>query len=112
MIPAPHPTIGAPLKSMDLFAGCGGKFFCFTSENFIFLTIFFNAGLSRGFHDSGVADTKWAVEFDTHAAKAFKKNFPDAIVYEKDCNVLLDALIQVRFDVILFQTVDIFVRSG
>ena len=39
---------------MDIFAGCGG--------------------LSQGLHDSGVADTRWAVEIFEPAANAFAKN--------------------------------------
>ena len=42
------------LRSLDIFAGCGG--------------------LSQGLHDSGVAETRWAVEVFEPAAKAFKLN--------------------------------------
>ena len=41
-----------PLQSLDIFAGCGG--------------------LSHGLHQSGVAETKWAIECHEPAAKAFK----------------------------------------
>lgn len=58
-----------PLRTMDLFAGCGG--------------------LSLGFDQSGVSQTRWAVEKDKSSAHSFRKNFPQAIVYHEDCNILL-----------------------
>jgi DNA (cytosine-5)-methyltransferase 1 len=54
---------------LDIFAGCGG--------------------LSEGLHQSGAADSKWAIEVDEIAAKAYALNFPDATVFTDDCNVLL-----------------------
>ena len=57
------------LSTMDMFAGCGG--------------------LTLGMHQAGVSDTKWAVEFDTAAAEAFRKNHPEAEVYSYNCNSLL-----------------------
>ncbi|KAB0791577.1 hypothetical protein PPYR_03377 [Photinus pyralis] len=57
------------LKSMDVFAGCGG--------------------LSEGLHQVKIAETKWAIEKEPAAARAFKLNNPDAIVYTEDCNELL-----------------------
>ena len=58
-----------PLAMMDIFAGCGG--------------------LSEGVHQSGVAETKWAIEFDPYAAQAFERNNPHAKVFCNDCSVLL-----------------------
>ncbi|KAK4878394.1 hypothetical protein RN001_010900 [Aquatica leii] len=57
------------LKCMDVFAGCGG--------------------LSEGLHQAKIAETKWAIEKEPAAARAFKLNNPDAIVYTEDCNELL-----------------------
>jgi DNA (cytosine-5)-methyltransferase 1 len=54
---------------MDIFAGCGG--------------------LSEGMHQAGVADTKWAIEYEAPAADAFKLNNPDAEVFCANCNVIL-----------------------
>ena len=45
-----------PLKTLDIFAGCGG--------------------LSEGLHQSGVADTHWAIECEPSAAQAFRLNNP------------------------------------
>jgi len=64
-----YPNIKRKLACMDIFAGCGG--------------------LSQGLHDSGVADTRWAVEIFEPAAKAFAKNNEDATVFSDDCNLLL-----------------------
>ena len=44
-----------PLNMLDVFAGCGG--------------------LSIGLEQSGVALTKWAIEWEEDAAKAFKVIF-------------------------------------
>jgi len=57
------------LKTLDIFAGCGG--------------------LTEGFHQAGVADTRWAIEYDSMAAEAFQKNFPEAAVMAENCNVVL-----------------------
>ncbi|KAF5303293.1 hypothetical protein FQA39_LY10032 [Lamprigera yunnana] len=57
------------LKCMDVFAGCGG--------------------LSEGLHQTKIAETKWAIEKEPSAARAFKLNNPDSIVYTEDCNELL-----------------------
>ncbi|KAG2449363.1 hypothetical protein HYH02_005516 [Chlamydomonas schloesseri] len=59
------------LATMDIFAGCGG--------------------LSEGFHQAGVAESRWAIEYDRQAADAFKLNNPDATVFCDNCNVLLRA---------------------
>ncbi|PNH03379.1 DNA (cytosine-5)-methyltransferase 1, partial [Tetrabaena socialis] len=59
------------LPTMDIFAGCGG--------------------LSEGMHQAGVADTRWAIEYDREAADAFKLNNPEATVLCNNCNVLLRA---------------------
>lgn len=40
---------------------------------------------------AGVADTKWAVEYEAPAADAFKLNNPDAEVFCANCNVILRA---------------------
>lgn len=59
------------LSCLDLFSGCGG--------------------LSLGFKE--VLDTKWAVEKDPAAAKAFKTNFPQTSIFNMDANHLLDNLL-------------------
>jgi len=64
----PHKKI-KPLNGLDIFAGCGG--------------------LSKGFEDSGLAKTKWAVESDEMASEAFKLNNPESTVFVEDCNDLL-----------------------
>uniref|UniRef100_A0A383WE52 Cytosine-specific methyltransferase n=1 Tax=Tetradesmus obliquus TaxID=3088 RepID=A0A383WE52_TETOB len=57
------------MATMDIFAGCGG--------------------LSEGMHQAGVADTKWAIEYEQPAADAFKLNNPEAAVFCNNCNVIL-----------------------
>ena len=54
-----------------------------------------NLGLSEGFHQSGVSDTKFAIEIESPAAQAFKLNNPDATVFTDDCNELLRLAMQV-----------------
>ena len=52
----PHATLERPLRSMDIFSGCGG--------------------LTLGLSQSGVAEAEWALENNPAAAVAFKKNNP------------------------------------
>ncbi|XP_039753119.1 DNA (cytosine-5)-methyltransferase PliMCI-like isoform X2 [Pararge aegeria] len=62
-----------PLRTLDVFAGCGG--------------------LSEGLHRAGVAECKWAVENLEAAAHAYSLNNKNCIVFNEDCNELLkDAL--------------------
>ncbi|KAL1490162.1 hypothetical protein ABEB36_012901 [Hypothenemus hampei] len=63
-----------PLKSMDIFAGCGG--------------------LSEGLHQSGICNTQWAIEFELAAAQAFRLNFPNAKVFSEDCNQILKEVLE------------------
>jgi DNA (cytosine-5)-methyltransferase 1 len=62
---------GVALATMDIFAGCGG--------------------LSEGMHQAGAAYTRWAIEYESPAAEAFKVNNPLASVFCNNCNVLLHA---------------------
>lgn len=62
---------GIALSTMDIFAGVGG--------------------LSEGMHQAGAAYTKWAIEYESPAADAFKLNNPEAAVFCNNCNVLLHA---------------------
>eukprot|EP00898_Chlorokybus_atmophyticus_P004393 jgi/Chlat1/4955/Chrsp32S00378 len=62
------------LATMDIFAGCGG--------------------LSEGLQQSGVTRTKWAVEYDSAAADAFRLNNPDAAMFCENCNVVLRRLME------------------
>jgi DNA (cytosine-5)-methyltransferase 1 len=54
----------AKLKTLDLFAGCGG--------------------LTSGLESSGLAECKWAVEWDKNAADSFSANFPNSTVFNED----------------------------
>ena len=63
------PFVSAPLKTLDIFAGCGG--------------------LSWGLKQAGIADPQWAVECVEEAAKAYSLNEPQCTVFNEDCNVLL-----------------------
>ncbi|CAK1554784.1 unnamed protein product [Leptosia nina] len=67
-----------PLRTLDLFAGCGG--------------------LSLGMHQSGVADCTWAIEKEDAEANAYLLNNPHCMVFQEDCNVLLDCLLKGNFN--------------
>ncbi|CAL1301280.1 unnamed protein product [Larinioides sclopetarius] len=64
-----HPVVNKKLKTLDVFAGCGG--------------------LSYGFHAAGVSESLWAIEIEEPAAQAFRLNFPRSEVFIEDCNHLL-----------------------
>ncbi|XP_025017182.1 DNA (cytosine-5)-methyltransferase 1-like [Tetranychus urticae] len=64
----------SPLKTLDLFSGCGG--------------------LAAGFKESRVSETLWAIEKEPSAAKSFSFNFPSAIVYNEDANHMLKRLLE------------------
>ncbi|XP_047316317.1 DNA (cytosine-5)-methyltransferase 1-like isoform X2 [Impatiens glandulifera] len=61
-----------PLLTLDIFAGCGG--------------------LSEGLRQSGVCETKWAIEYEKTAGKAFRLNHPETMVLVNNCNVILRAI--------------------
>ena len=64
-----YPKVNGKLRTLDVFAGCGG--------------------FSEGFHQSGVGETKWAIEVFEPAAQAYRLNNPGATVFTDDCNLLL-----------------------
>lgn len=64
-----YPSISAKLRTLDVFAGCGG--------------------LSEGLHKANVCDTLWAIEKEETAAQAFRLNYPSCTVFTEDCNLLL-----------------------
>ncbi|KAH0923581.1 hypothetical protein HID58_023599 [Brassica napus] len=57
------------LATLDIFSGCGG--------------------LSKGLEQSGVSETKWAIEYEEPAGQAFKQNHPESTVFVNNCNVIL-----------------------
>lgn len=59
----------AKLRTLDIFAGCGG--------------------LSEGIHQSEIAETQWAIEYDEAAANAFRKNHPNCRVFCQNVSTLL-----------------------
>lgn len=65
--------VAEPMKSMDIFAGCGG--------------------LSEGLHQSAVAVCRWAIESVPSAAHAFQMNNRECSVFEEDCNSILHKLL-------------------
>ncbi|CAG0886916.1 unnamed protein product [Darwinula stevensoni] len=69
-----YDTVPKKLRTLDIFAGCGG--------------------LSEGLHESGVAESLWAVEILQEAADAFKYNNPKSTVFTDDCNELLNLILQ------------------
>lgn len=60
------------LATLDIFAGCGG--------------------LSEGLQQSGVSQTKWAIEYEEPAGEAFNLNHPGALTFVNNCNVILRAI--------------------
>ncbi|XP_030757301.1 DNA (cytosine-5)-methyltransferase 1-like [Sitophilus oryzae] len=68
------PELQTKLKSLDIYAGCGG--------------------LSDGLERAGLVETKWAIEINSVAAKSFKSNNPAAIILEQDCNSVLSLLLE------------------
>ncbi|CAL0328676.1 unnamed protein product [Lupinus luteus] len=62
------------LATLDIFAGCGG--------------------LSEGLQQSGIANTKWAIEYEEPAGDAFRANHPEALVFVNNCNVILRAVME------------------
>ena len=69
-----YPSVTQKLRCLDIFSGCGG--------------------LSHGLHESGVAESKWAVEIFQPAAEAYKLNNPECTVFGDDCNLLLRRAIE------------------
>lgn len=85
-----YPKVKQRLRTMDLFAGCGGKTVISVGSSVICSrSVFFFLGFSNGLERSGVAETLWAIEIEENAAKAFMLNHPKAQVFCEDCNVLL-----------------------
>ena len=64
-----YAPVSKPLRCLDIFSGCGG--------------------LSQGLHESGIAESCWAVEIFEPAAKAYKLNNDGCTVFRDDCNLLL-----------------------
>ncbi|XP_057972013.1 DNA (cytosine-5)-methyltransferase 1-like [Malania oleifera] len=62
------------LATLDIFSGCGG--------------------LSEGLQQAGVSITKWAIEYEEPAGDAFKLNHSESLVFVKNCNVILRAVME------------------
>ncbi|TGO61880.1 hypothetical protein BOTNAR_0122g00010 [Botryotinia narcissicola] len=67
---------GLKLNTLEIYSGAGG--------------------LKKGFHESGVIGTSYAVEFDTAACETFKLNFPDANVYNDDAGKFLERAMKIE----------------
>ncbi|CAK9821528.1 DNA (cytosine-5)-methyltransferase PliMCI [Anthophora retusa] len=67
--PVEYNRISKKLKTLDVFAGCGG--------------------LSEGLNQAGVTESLWAIEKEVPAAYAYRLNNPNATVFIEDCNILL-----------------------
>ena len=52
-------------------------------------------GLSEGFHQAGVVDSRWAIEIEDPAAQAYRLNNPGSTVFSDDCNLLLRLVMDV-----------------
>ena len=59
------------------------------------------SGLSEGFHQAGICESKWAIEAFDPAAKAYRLNFPNATVFTDDCNALLRQVMDVSTSLLL-----------
>ena len=64
-----HPEVRRRLKTLDVFAGCGG--------------------LSLGIEQAGIANSVWAIEHFEPAARAYELNNPNTTVILDDCNRVL-----------------------
>ena len=58
-------------------------------------------GISEGFHQAGIADSKWAIEKEEPAAQAFRLNNPGCTVFTDDCNQLLRLVMDVGYIVLV-----------
>ncbi|XP_076161949.1 DNA methyltransferase 1a [Ptiloglossa arizonensis] len=67
--PTEYKMISRKLKTLDVFAGCGG--------------------LSEGLHQAGISENLWAIEKEEPAAYAYRLNNSNATVFIEDCNILL-----------------------
>ncbi|KOX77963.1 DNA (cytosine-5)-methyltransferase PliMCI [Melipona quadrifasciata] len=68
-VPIDYRKVTRKLKTLDVFAGCGG--------------------LSDGLRQAGIIDNRWAIEKDEPAACAYRLNNPNTTVFCEDCNILL-----------------------
>lgn len=48
-------------------------------------------------HESGVAESLWAIEKDNAGANAYRLNNPKTTVFSEDCNKLLQRVMNVNF---------------
>ena len=53
-------------------------------------------GLSEGFHQADMAESRWAIEKEEPAAQAFRLNNPGSTVFSEDCNLLLKLVMEVK----------------
>ena len=61
------------LKGLDIFAGAGG--------------------FSVGLEESGIIETKWAIEWNKDAANTYKSNHQETLIFVEDSNVLLKKIL-------------------
>lgn len=114
--PIYHPIIPRRLRTLDMFAGCGGILyyisvlslsfsFHFLFSHFLYTYIYiyiiynhvYSIGLSEGLHQAGVAESLWAIEKEIVSANAYRLNNPKTTVFTDDCNKLLERVINVSF---------------
>lgn len=69
---------------------------CYNCYN-VYLT-----GLSEGMHQSGVAESLWAIEQETTAANAYRLNNSKTTVFSEDSNKLLQKVMNVNFYHVIF----------
>jgi DNA-cytosine methyltransferase len=69
----PPPGPSPRLRTMDVFAGCGG--------------------LMQGLYQSGLCDHGWAVEYMPEACASYEINYPQSTVYKADCNDVLEGVL-------------------
>ena len=60
------------------------------------MRLLFATGISEGFHQAGVCESRWAIEKEEPAAHAYKLNNPGCTVFSDDCNELLRLVMQVQ----------------
>lgn len=48
--------------------------------------------MSQGLHAAGLTEASYAVEFIKSHAEVYKRNFPSAVVFHADVNVMLERM--------------------
>lgn len=125
-VPPDYLPISSKLRTLDVFAGCGGKYnttlkfnYFLNLTNTYFSTtvriinqllikiknnqhLKYLTGLSEGLKEAGISESKWAIEVDDAAAHAYRINNPNSAVFTGDCNMFLKKVMNVCILILCF----------